>query len=733
MPKPVKFTNGYFACYDNLAHCTPTEDGRTYPFIGERRGRHLAPAIFFHMSGFLHLLEALLRNLKIIIVPERMMNERALAEILQAKNPSSATLISSIVESLYHAGSLPILVKLDFVITGGGPISRSVGDAVSKEVSLISGYGCTEAGIPPYVVPQSPEDWRYIQILPDWGFELEYYENDTFEGVIKRRSKTRDFNGVFHSHPHLDEYRTKDLFSKHPTKQELMAFERRIDDVIVLSNGEKFNPSDMELIIARHPKVKQAMIVGEGRFEPALILELHMDPNNADISGNFIIDEIWPHVIEANKTTYAHGRIVKSRIAIADPSVPFKLGAKHTIQRRHTIQDHAATIDGVYSKPIYSYTKVLRSQPSLSEVQEFVIEAVSDLLGTFDLTLSTNILDLGIDSLHMLQIIAFIRNTLQQQTGENVHVAATWLYGNPTVERIAEIVFSLISRKDFPLTHDSQVAEALKKIETLVKKYTETIPNGPRAIPPSESTHTVVLTGSTGSLGSYVLNLLLKLPTVKRIYCLNRSANAESKQSKSFEKKGLEFTNATRVCKFYQARYGEFQLGLPTSVYAELTSSVDAIIHNAWEVNFNLGLDHFESVHIQGVRRLVDLSLESRRFAHIHFISSRGSVGAWAPEKGPVPEQIIEDSSIADGLGYGTSKHISERILARAATQAGVPVTIHRVGQVAGPTTEHGEWNRNEWLPSLVITSKEIGQIPESVSFAPMDWIPVVSRFSTML
>lgn len=37
------------------------------------------------------------------------------------------------------------------------------------------------------------------------------------------------------------------------------------------------------------------------------------------------------------------------------------------------------------------------------------------------------------------------------------------------------------------------------------------------------------------------------------------------------------------------------------------------------------------------------------------------------------------------------------------------PVTV-RLGQIAGGST--GAWNRGEWFPSLVISSKHIGQVP---------------------
>jgi long-chain acyl-CoA synthetase len=67
----------------------------------------------------------------------------------------------------------------------------------------------------------------------------------------------------------------------------------RLKDIIVLSNGEKVSPADMELAISLDPLVEQVMVVGEGRaFLSALIVpaqepwsrlaaELGLDPGDA--------------------------------------------------------------------------------------------------------------------------------------------------------------------------------------------------------------------------------------------------------------------------------------------------------------------------------------------------------------------------------------------------------------------------------------------------------------------
>lgn len=90
-----------------------------------------------------------------------------------------------------------------------------------------------------------------------------------------------------------------------------------------------------------------------------------------------------------------------------------------------------------------------------------------------------------------------------------------------------------------------------------------------------------------------------------------------------------------------------------------------------------------------------------------------------------VPE-CATDLSQASG-GYGESKTIASSLLERATKVCGISGTVVRLGQVAGPVNRNeGCWNKQEWLPSLIESSKYLGMLPQNLPLLDeVDWIPV--------
>jgi nucleoside-diphosphate-sugar epimerase/acyl carrier protein len=671
--------------------------------------------------GVLNMVTPILFSTPFILSPDKPLTTDLLSQIVKEKQPETAILPPSILEELSssHTG-MSVLKEFRMIAFGGAPLASEVGDRISEITHIQSVLGSSECGLFATLKHTDKSDWKYLEWNPAHGLEMRDIGDNFYELVVPR-GKSREAQSVFHTYPETQEYRTGDIFTEHPEKEGLWLYQGRLDDVIVLSNGEKFNPTSMEELISSHPLIARALILGQGRFQSSALLEPDWDAWKGEKES--LVDEIWPVIQKANDAAPTHARLMRDRIGLASPSKPFTLTPKGTIQRRSVLKDYTDEIEALYASQDEKDITQISKDASNSDIKAYITTVLEDILSIASVDENADIFALGVDSLQTLRLGQILQGALK--TAKPDVTAAAFnnqqLYSHPTISHLSEYVLNLLQGQDSPPAssilendHDREI-----RIAELVSRYSDDL---------GES-HAVILTGSTGSLGTYLLYELLQDLSVSKVYCLNRSSDAASRQLKSLQEKGLTRLNhLSRRVEFLEAKFGSERLGLDEEKYDILLQEVDTIIHNAWKVNFNHQVEAFEDPHIQGVRRLVDFSVASEKTAHIHFVSSISTIEGYSPEEGPsIPEMIFTDPTVALRQGYGESKHVSERICATASAKCGVPTSIHRVGQIGGPTTKKGMWNKQEWVPSLIATSKTIKQIPLSLGSVSVQWVPVVS------
>ncbi|KAJ5736726.1 acetyl-CoA synthetase-like protein [Penicillium malachiteum] len=724
MPKPVPLTNGFWGAIDNIPNLYWPEGRTPSPFFNmTQEDLVLATVPFFHMMGLLSIGFAIFHSVPMLVGPDKPLSVEHLTQLMSIARPTSAIYPPSILEDFSHSEeALECLKGLKSVYYGGAPLGPETGAKLRECTDVIPIIGSSEIGWIPTLIPEEGDDWSYFEWNPSFGVDMQKVDEGLYEMALVRQKAGRAYQGIFHTFPELDTYRTKDIFTHHPTKPYLWKFNGRIDDVIVLSNGEKFNPTTMENMIEGHPLVAKAIVAGQSRFQACLLVE----PNEGipEMDWRVFIDEIWPTVQQANHTIAAHGRIMKNRIGLAPKGKTFQRTPKGSVQRRAVLRDFVDEINAIYQAGLEDDLEdCLPENLDRASVLKYTHQIISRTLERSDVPIDQDLYKAGFDSLMTIQVAKILQRGIQARQPKLMPgtISAQVIYANPTVKLLAGVVSDVIEGK---------IKESIPRegrIQNLVNKYTSDLPkNRPTKWEQSASPSTVILTGSTGSLGTYLLDNLLNTPSISKVYCFNRS-NAEQRQKNSFAEKGLALeADWNSKVEFLQVSFGEVRFGLSEEKYVELLASVDTIIHNAWMVDFNHTVESFEEVHIQGVRRSVDFSLESKYNAHIHFVSSISTVGAWKPEMGSrVPEIPMENASVVLEQGYGESKHVAERICLEASRRSKVPTSVYRVGQIGGPTTKKGEWNRHEWLPTIIQTSKNIGKIPTSLGSMPVDWIPV--------
>ncbi|PYH42518.1 putative NRPS-like enzyme [Aspergillus saccharolyticus JOP 1030-1] len=735
MPKPVSLTHGFLGTVDNGAFM-PRPQGRSPAFFNDLasddpypKALVLSATPYFHLMGLVSFFESIFHNIPFVASPERLLSVGFLIDLISHTKPTATILPPSILEDMSHSEEgLNCLRAMKFVCYGGAPLAPEVGKKLSRYTQLRSPIGSSEMGIISSLVPEGEGNWGYFEWNPAYHVDMQPIGDDLFELVLPRVENSLAIHGIFHTFPELQEYRSKDLFTRHPSEPKLWRYHGRLDDVIVLSNGEKLNPVSLEKIVEGHPSVHRALLVGQGRFETCLLVEPVVHPDSKRVDKQEFIENIWPLVQTANETVPQYGRIVKSMIRLSSPGKPFKLTAKGTTQRHAVNRDYAAEIEEIYSAQDSQTAVELPATLTADGIRGYLQGIITALTGKKEVGASDDLYSMGLDSFQAIQLNRILRSSVSSYNPECdiERLTVQNIYAHPTVDGLTELLLGVLDGSSASTAGISRS----EKISQLISKYTSDF-RAPASysLPQLPARATVILTGSTGSLGTYILNDLIHNPQVAKVYCFNRSAEAQARQREGFEDKGLSVSplDDPEKVEFLHVEFGKAHFGIGSKKYNELLGTVTLIIHNAWKVNFNHPVSSFEDPHLKGVREFVNLSLESRYRAHLAFVSSVSTIGAWQPTDTvmSVPEIPMESADSALEQGYGESKYIGERICVEASEKAGVPTSILRVGQIAGPDTRQGVWNPHEWIPTLIKTSKAIGMVPSDLGAYPIDWVSV--------
>ncbi|KAF9650882.1 hypothetical protein BDM02DRAFT_3185038 [Thelephora ganbajun] len=340
-----------------------------------------------------------------------------------------------------------------------------------------------------------------------------------------------------------------------------------------------------------------------------------------------------------------------------------------------------------------------------------VLDKVLSLLDltTSDFSPEVPFTSYGMDSLAATRISEALRPYIK--------ISQMQLLGGMTWNHLEAKMREAGTATDAPSTADL-ANPLIKMVEKYSKNFEDHIPSSK---PPTEEI--VVITGTSGSVGSSVLVDCLKCPDVKHIYALNRpAADPVKAQKAAFAKRGFDPSLVdTPKLTLLNADLATGDLGIGESLLEELRTTVTHIIHAGWLINWSLDLSRFEPL-VRGTRNLIDLALSSPLPTppRIVFISSIAVLRGSTQSGQLCPEEFV-GPDLALGDGYSESKWVAERILQLAATQTSLRPIIVRVDQVSG--SSNGYWKTTEWLPSLIQSAAIVKCLPDSPSHA--GWVPL--------
>ncbi|KAH8704396.1 hypothetical protein GQ44DRAFT_732474 [Phaeosphaeriaceae sp. PMI808] len=272
-----------------------------------------------------------------------------------------------------------MISNLKFLSYVGGALPKEVGMEVTKRIKLTTLMGSCETALHPPEINEDPADWQCLTLSEFLGCTFVEHKAGHHELVIKRDLERELFQGVFSTFPDKQEFHSGDLFEQHPTRPQSWIFRARTDDIIAFTTAEKLSPVTMESTISTNPKIKSALIGGQGKFQASLLIEPHVYPQSAEEEEQLIKD-IWPSVLQANRACPSHGRIMKGFVMLATADKPIPRAGKGTVQRHTALELYKCEFEALYGRPAPAPATPTVQNGFIDDIDERIEKALTKIL-----------------------------------------------------------------------------------------------------------------------------------------------------------------------------------------------------------------------------------------------------------------------------------------------------------------------------------------------------------------
>ncbi|KAF7554687.1 hypothetical protein G7Z17_g2694 [Cylindrodendrum hubeiense] len=716
LPKPIEITHRQLLFAVNC-HGFATEE--------EAQGLNVSSLPLFHGFGLVAPgLSMSAGKTTVYPASDGIPNALSIVELVKRTKAKSLMTVPFLLDDIVdNEEAIKVLAGLDFVGTGGAALGAGVGDRLAQGgVKLLNFYGTTETGpLSDTFAPKDDYNWKYFRLRKDVNYKVT--ELDPKDGVRIFRLTVFPYGGT-------EGIEIADQLIRNEQYPDTdFAAIGRDDDVIVLATGEKADPLILETMLTEAPLVKSATAFGENRFNLGVIVE----PANPIAEGeeNAFKQSIWPIITAAGQKMEAYSRIPSQDVIVVVPAnVTIPRTDKGSIPRKEVYALFDKQISEVYEKLAQGADDSIEAlkMDNLEHDLKVLVEGHSRLqVAPSEWTTEDSLFDLGLDSLQALQLrrilIAAVSKT---EAFKDVDVAklipVEFLYLNSSVREIASAL-SNGSSNSTGSSIDNSVSEVNKFVEMFTEKETSSADNA-----------VVVLTGSSGSLGSHVLAKLVRSPNVKRVVVLLRkSKGASASDGQQYDRSSLKTRGITlsedewSKITSLQVDPTKEKLGLDEVIFKGLQENVTQVIHAAWPMNYLIRLPSFQ-YQFKFLQNLLELATggsgnTKRRFVFISSIAAVAKIGLASGGR-MISESPVDPVDAACGIGYADGKLVCEKILEQAASKFAdkLEITYVRCGQITG-ARETGVWNSAEQIPMLLRSAQSIGSLPQLQG--TLSWIPV--------
>jgi len=330
---------------------------------------------------------------------------------------------------------LKLLSDLDIVMFGGSACPKPIGDRlVDSGVNLVGHYGATELGQLMTSFRNHKEDkgWDWLRVGPNLEPYLKMeargpnlFELCVMEGWPSKVATNCDDGS----------YATKDLFEPHPTIPNAWRYYARLDDTLVLENGEKANPLIAEGVIRQSEHVAEAIVFGANKPRLGAFV---VPSATTQLSDGALLDAVMTYVNEANQVAPSFAYLSREMIKVLPRDVEFRKTDKGTVIRAAFYRDFSSQIEAAYADE-QSGTLVLPKDDLLEFLRKEFSQRVQLKEGeSFDD--NTDLFSLGVDSLQAIQARSNIIKTLKVQAKD---IGRNFVFDFPTLDEMANEILRL--------------------------------------------------------------------------------------------------------------------------------------------------------------------------------------------------------------------------------------------------------------------------------------------------
>lgn len=239
---------------------------------------------------------------------------------------------------------------------------------------------------------------------------------------------------------------------------------------------------------------------------------------------------------------------------------------------------------------------------------------------------------------------------------------------------------------------------------------------------------TVLVTGTTGFLGAYVLRDLLAR-TKARVICLVRAVSPdEARERVAANLRRYEITLSAEQWRRVEAVPGDIsapQLGLLAGHYTQLAGSVDAVFHVAAVVNFYQTYRQLRGTNVGGAREILRFTVHTK-VKELHYVSTTGVFDSDAGRGIVVRETDAPAHCHGSVMGYTQSKWVAEQLVLTARAR-GVPASVYRTPFILGDSRS-GLVDEDNLVVKMLIGSIQGGSWPDDATIVELVPVDALSR-----